>query len=306
MGLSCQPRTWSFVRHLIAAAAVAASAPATGSSVIDLEAYSGGWRIYGSSMGDSFDSFVRRCDVNGDGLDDAVISAHEAAGPGNTRVFGGEAYVILGARRRRAGVTDIDAIRDVIVYGRNAGDNLTAGTACGDVNGEGYDDLVLGAYSADAAGGQRDYTGQVHLVFGGPTLPPVIDLAIAPSVTLWGFQTGSGTGREVSVGDVNGDGTGDIGISSRKGTGKSGAADAGRAYIVFGRGSWPAIIDLQTDADVTIYGRRARDYLGSAVKIADLDRDGLAELLVAAEGGSGPGAMRPAAGDLYVFQGRPV
>lgn len=298
---------WLRIRCLTALGAAAVFAPPAAPTAIDLATYSGGWRIYGSSMGDSFDGFVRRCDVNGDGLDDAVISAHEAAGPDNTRVFAGEAYVVFGARKRRAGVTNIDAIRDVTVYGRNAGDNLTWGIACGDVNGDGYDDLVLGAYSADAANGQRDYTGQVHVVFGGASLPTVIDLGVTLYPTIWGFETGSGTGQQVSVGDLNGDGLGDIGISSRRGSGFDGATgEAGRAYVVFGRTSWPAVIDLMTEADVTVYGRRFRDYLGSAVQIHDLDGDGTAELLVAAEGGSGPGAIRAAAGDLYVFSGRSI
>jgi hypothetical protein len=295
---------------LLLAWAVATHAPSALSSetVIDLASYPDAFRIQANAIGDSFSAFLDSCDINGDGIQDLLVSASEAAGPADSRPLGGEAYIVYGARKRWSGTTTIGPIHNAIVYGRLAGDNFASHVVCGDTNGDRFDDLIVGAYSADSASGQRVDSGQVHLILGGPNLPAVIDLASAPHTTIWGAAAGYTSGRVLAVGDLNGDGLADIVINARNAPGSGGApANTGRAYVVFGRASWPATIDLASQASVVVYGAEANDRISSSLVVADLDRDGTSELLVGASAASGPPSDgRAAAGDINVFRGRAV
>jgi hypothetical protein len=274
-------------------------------TTIELSTYGEALRLRANQMGDSFGAVASRCDVNGDGLDDVVISANDADGPGDTRGLAGEAYILYGRRQRWTGEQSIGQIHDVVIYGRLAGDNLATHLACADIDGDGYDDLVLGAFSADANNGQRVDSGQVQLVFGAAALPAVIDLATATHTTIWGAASGYLSGRVVAAGDINGDGFADVVVNARNAPGKGGTpANTGRAYVVLGRSSWPSLIDLLNQADLTIYGAEASDRISESLMTGDLDRDGTAELLVGSTAASGPGNIRPGGGELSIFRGQ--
>ena len=133
-------------------------------------------------------------DVNGDGYDDAIVGAY---------LFGfddrGRAYLYLG------GPDGLSATA-VWTYDGTAQDQLGMGVgAAGDVNGDGYDDVLVGAYSADAGG---DDAGRVLLFLGSPG-----GLAAAPSWEWIGDEVdGYAGGTVAAAGDVNGDGSGDFAV----------------------------------------------------------------------------------------------
>lgn len=293
-------------------AALAAIPPARGGAprVIDLAIDPDPIRIEAEEPNDLFGSAGAACDVNGDGIEDLVLGAAYASGIDNARRWGGEVYVIFGRRGRWHSGRKMARDADVRIVAAAESDNLGNGLACGDVNGDGVGDLILCAPDALGEDIGRLGSGQVHILFGRASWPPVIDLAVDPGVLIRGETRGGALCYEPRVGDLDGDGLADLLLDDSNGVNPAGTSfEYGRAYVLFGRAAWPSEIDLLTDgADVRFYGcgdaQQRGDGLASGTTVGDLDADGTADLVLAADQGDGPGDNRQAAGDLYVFRGR--
>lgn len=273
--------------------------------------------ILGASAGDQLSNggAVLLADLNGDGRQDLVLGAPGADGPGEARTFAGEAYIIFGKDSLPAQLDLAAGGADVVVYGANAIDQLTGGGSllAADLNGDGLQDLVLGAIGGDGPGESRSSAGEACVLFGRSTWPAVLDLALSgvggADLTIHGASasdllTSSGA---MAAGDVNGDGLADLvlGASGGDGPGES-RSGAGEVGVIFGRSSFPATLDLASEADVTIDGASASDQLsaGGALNVGDVDGDGLADLVLGAAGGDGPGESRSGAGEAYLLLGR--
>ncbi|MFH1466633.1 MAG: integrin alpha [Pseudomonadota bacterium] len=178
-----------------------------------------------------------------------------------------------------ASLDDIDA--DARWMGEAANDHA-GGTIAGnaDVNGDGYPDLLVGAYGSDdgAEGG-----GESYLLLGGPTRwsgDIGLDSATASWVgTTGGEYTSSALGL---IPDMDGDSYDEIAIGSY--CSDQAGFDAGELYLIYGEASagWGTDRSLR-DADVSWLGEDAWDRLGHAVAgLGDVNGDGLGDLLVGA------------------------
>ena len=110
----------------------------------------------GQAAGDLFGYSVSRAgDVNGDGYSDIIVGANGNDAGGNNA---GRAYIYFGG-------ASMDNTADVILTGEAAGDyfGYSVSTA-GDVNGDGYSDVIVGAYLNDAGGSDA---GRAYIYFGG-------------------------------------------------------------------------------------------------------------------------------------------
>ncbi|HEU5310608.1 MAG TPA: integrin alpha, partial [Candidatus Eisenbacteria bacterium] len=109
--------------------------------------------------------------------------------------------------------------------GTNSEDALGASVSdAGDVNGDGYGDVIVGAYANDVGGSDA---GRAYVHYGGPAADAI------PDLTLTGAAAGDNFGISVSgAGDVNGDGYADVIVGAW--TNSVGGSSAGRAYLYFG------------------------------------------------------------------------
>ncbi len=199
-------------------------------------------------------------DVNGDGYADMLIGA---SGYDNNT---GQVYLVLGsASPSSINLSGADAVYTGEASSNFAGDSVAG---AGDVNGDGYADLLIGAY------GNSSGTGRAYLVLGKAD-PGSINLADADAV--YTGETSSNAGDSVAgAGDVNGDGYADllIGASTYNGS-------VGRAYLVLGSAS-PSSMPLSA-ANAIYTGEGTGDYAGDSVAGAgDVNGDGYADLLVGA------------------------
>jgi FG-GAP repeat/RTX calcium-binding nonapeptide repeat (4 copies) len=250
-------------------------------------------------------------DVNGDGFADVIIGA-QAASPGG-KLYAGASYLVFGHAGGWAANLDLGALdgrTGVRLDGVAAFDGSGMAVAgVGDVNGDGYADLLIGAGYASPDG--RPRAGASYLVFGhaggwGPSLD-LGALSGLDGVRFDGATTGETSGLTVAAaGDVNGDGFADLLIGA-PGAAPGGRAGAGATYLVFGHaGRWAAQVDLGAlngSNGVRFDGATAGDYSGLAVAGAgDTNGDGFADLLIGAYAASPDDRVN--AGASYLIYGK--
>jgi hypothetical protein len=288
---------------------------------------SAGVTLYGNDVGDESGSSVHGIgDVNGDGYDDFLIGAFNAAATGNQRPNAGESYVIFGkanwsgTQSLNLNAANLDGSDGFILSGIDVDDlsGHSVGSA-GDVNGDGFDDFTIGADGSDGKGNVKVDAGETYVVFGKAkwTSTPTIELSSlngTNGITLFGNDEGDHSGSVVSgAGDVNGDGFDDILIGAPLAAGLGNVnTDAGESYLVFGKPNWsntPSLVlspsNLDGTAGVTFFGVDSNDHSGSAVSGAgDVNGDGFADLIIGAYNSNGELNSRSLSGESYLVFGK--
>ncbi|MFQ5701690.1 MAG: hypothetical protein ACE5HU_07595, partial [Acidobacteriota bacterium] len=218
--------------------------------------------------------------------------------------------VVPGAKR--AMTTDAD----IVINGAHDFDHFGSSVVVADLDGDGFDDIIAGAPTADGPSFMRADCGVVYIIHGGPSMPGLIELsAPSPGPTIQriiGRRMGDGLGRAIAAGDVDGDGRLDLVLGSPLADGRAGALgalDVGDVAVLPGAAPSASRIDLKqgpTPAGWTLLrGDNPGDQAGSSVAVGDFDGDGIDDIAVAARGADGPDESRPDAGEVFLIMGRP-
>jgi hypothetical protein len=298
------------------------------------------YELTGEATDDSFGrSSAGLGDINGDGLDDFVVTArlNDAGGPD-----AGRAYVFLG----RPGPFPVTIPAEDAHYNLTGVADESFGndvTSTRDLDGDGVREILVGAWQNDLAGTDagaahlfsgatgaliHTWTGEAPgLRFGwgvadaGDTNDDgVTDILVSGTTSgaglvcvysgadhsllyrITGEVTGDRLGRGVSgVGDLDGDGYADLIVGADRND--AGGSNAGRAYVFHGRpGPYPVEIAAQ-DADLILTGQELDDQFGRSVSgISDLDGNELPDLVIGASGAGVIGWGK--AGRAYLYSGQ--
>jgi len=229
-------------------------------------------RIYGDRVLAHLGSSVASAgDVNGDGYDDVIVAAN---GYSDGESFEGAAFVFLGSA---SGVSDgSPASAHASFEGDQVDARLSDASCAGDVNGDGFSDVILGAEYYDIG---HEQEGAAFLFLGSANGLAGRSLASADAL-IAGDEAWAGLGGSVaSAGDVNGDGFSDVIVGS---IGYGGAIDGGAAFIFLGSASG-SVGDDPASAHTRLVSDVSNSWFGNTVASAgDVNGDGYADVLVTA------------------------
>ncbi len=292
--------------------------------------------IYGAYAGDMAGTETYINDFNGDGYDDLLFSAQNSDGPNQQRSNAGAAYVLFGSEDF-AEHNDIDLRalpEDVIVfYGATAEDRLGLWVEGGDFDGDGFEDLLIGANQADGEGEHRINAGEVWIIYGRENMAAhygqVTDMDQPPedATRIIGADYDDLMGSCVWGDDLNADGYDDAIVSAglwRASSGVGGLSfggadgpgntryNSGETFVVFGNAELRSqIIDLATKIDAqgaplddsvsVVYGADANDLLGEEIAVGDMDGDGRKDLILGTLVGDGEENNLDEAGEAWII-----
>jgi trimeric autotransporter adhesin len=269
-------------------------------SALNLSSLNGstGFRLDGVAAGDTSGSSVASAgDMNGDGFADLIIGAPYANGEA------GASYVVFGKASGWAASVNLSSLNGSTGFrlnGRFPADNYDGGSynngeysgtsvaSAGDVNGDGFADIIIGAPSSIFASSADPYhTGYSHVVFGKAS-------GFAAAMDLSRLDGGNGfridgplpdqrTGTAVaSAGDINGDGFADL-IMGAPGNVFGYSVPGGVTWFFYGKAS--GFASSVSAGALGLVGVAANDFSGRSVSSAgDVNGDGFADLIIGADG----------------------
>ena len=256
-------------------------------------------------------------DINGDGVADLIIGAAYARQIRNDDV--GESYVVFGgARVGRVGVgstgtielSSLDGSDGFVINGIDENDRSGESVSgAGDINGDGVADLIIGAEDADP--NENNGAGESYVVFGGALVGDTGTIALSSldgsdGFVINGIDEDDRSGRSVSgAGDINGDGMDDLIINADPYA--YAYSYSVESYVVFGGGGVGStgtieLSSLDGSDGFVINGSLANATSGrSASGAGDINGDGVADLIIGADGGDPNGIFY--GGESYVVFG---
>ena len=292
--------------------------------------------FYGAYSGDMTGTEIYVGDFNNDSFDDILFGAQNHDGSEQNRPDAGAAYLVLGSSN--FAVTADKDLREpqentIVLYGATPQDRFGLWVDGGDFNGDGFDDLLIGANQADGENDSRINAGEAWIIFGTVDIlasyGTIIDIAQPPQTAtrIIGVDYDDLFGSTALGGDVDGDGFDDAIVSAslwRESAGIGGLElgggdgpdnrryNSGETFVIYGSSSISGrLIDLANYLDKTgspirdditvIYGPDSNDLLGEELALGDMNGDGQMELALGSLVSAGLNNQMPEAGEAWLL-----
>ncbi|MCH8218223.1 MAG: FG-GAP repeat protein, partial [Planctomycetes bacterium] len=230
--------------------------------------------------GDQFGFSIAGGDVNGDGFADVIVGCNHCGDAGSNV---GKTFVFFG------GLNMNETFDAVLLDGTNSHEFGEA-VSSGDVNGDGYDDVLVGCGKCDNGG--TNQTGKIFIFFGGSTFDSAVDR------TLLGPDSAADDefGNSLAAADVNGDGFDDL-IAGCKLCDNGATGQTGKVFVFYGG------LSMDTTVDKTLLGPddAADDEFGVSVAGGDVNGDSFADVVVGCS--KCDNGANPESGKAFVFFG---
>lgn len=207
----------------------------------------------------------RNKDINGDGYADLAVGAKEYDIGTNTNE--GEVYLFYSSGVN--GISSVSAAGASATITGEEGSNFGGSVVIGDINSDGYADLAVGAVGT---------TNSVHIFHSQGANGISVSAASDANTIIEGETDYTQLGKSIDIGDINGDGFGDLAVGSY-------SSHSGRVYIFHSLGSNGIVVSNATNANMYVQAP-GPVHMGTDVAIGDINGDGYADLAVAAENGN--------------------
>lgn len=250
--------------------------------------------------------FIGCLDVDSNGYREVLVGA-PAQKRGTSAWRTGRAYLIYGSEEMPEVVdldsSSTDSVRITQIIGENTYDYFGWSFAGGDVNGDSYPDLLVGTQEYIRDYGWDD--GKMYVLFGPLPDQPSIDMrTYANQMKIVGPDPEGAFGKHVASGDINNDGLADILVGAE--LAKTVKKQEGKAWLIYGRENFPAILDLKKPANLSgtsqILGYQSYQELGRPVATGDINGDAISDVIVSAHETKTPSGYL--SGEVYIIYGR--
>jgi len=257
-------------------------------------------------------------DVNGDGIDDLLIGAPRALNAGE-KSRAGAAYLYFGRKQWEQRKIEVREKADVILLGENEKSLAGFSVHLGDLNGDGMQDIAVGA---PGWGAKHKGAGRVYIVYGNSTLSGIRSLSDSDLILSGEFEKENqpvvdvkdsslrkpdSSGYSLSFGDINGDGNDDLIVGTPFSDGlENDKSDSGEVSAFFGKTSLRGGLGIKSDADVRIFGSEKSDWFGIQLTSGDFNGDNVDDILSSGIHSAYRGDENDRPGAVYLIYGSPT